>query len=90
MKRAVSKDGTDIAYKRTGDGPPLVLVGGATATHAMESPLAAELAASYTVHIYDRRGRGKSGDTAPYAVEREIEDLAAVIEAAGGEAGVYG
>ncbi|WP_181768655.1 alpha/beta fold hydrolase [Streptomyces albidus (ex Kaewkla and Franco 2022)] len=90
MKRAVSKDGTGIAYKRTGDGPPVVLVGGATATHAMESPLAAELAAAHTVHIYDRRGRGKSGDTAPYAVEREVEDLAAVIEAAGGEAAVYG
>ena len=90
MKRAVSKDGTSIAYKRSGDGPPLVLVGGPTATHQSEGPLAAELVSGHTVHVHDRRGRGKSGDTAPYAVDREIEDLAAVIEAAGGEADVYG
>jgi len=90
MKRAVSKDGTAIAYERTGDGPPLVLVGGATCTHEADAPLAAELAVGHTVHVYDRRGRGESGDTAPYAVAREVEDLAAVLEAAGGEAGVYG
>lgn len=90
MRTAVSEDGTAIAYERTGDGPPLVLVGGATCTHSADAPLAAELAASHTVHVYDRRGRGESGDTSPYAVAREIEDLAAVIEAAGGEAGVYG
>ncbi|MFD9502746.1 alpha/beta fold hydrolase [Streptomyces sp. NPDC060035] len=90
MKRAVSKDGTVIAYERHGDGPPLVLVGGATCTHEADAPLAAELAAAHTVYVYDRRGRGESGDTTAYAVAREVEDLAAVIAEAGGEAGVYG
>ncbi|WP_377272778.1 alpha/beta fold hydrolase [Peterkaempfera sp. SMS 1(5)a] len=90
MKRAVSKDGTAIAYRRDGDGPPVVLVSGATCTHGTELPLAAELSDRHAVHVYDRRGRGESGDTAPYAVAREIEDLAAVIDAAGGEAAVYG
>lgn len=90
MRTAVSKDGTAIAYERTGDGPPLVLVGGALSTRAASAPLAVELAAGHAVHVYDRRGRGESGDTSPYAVAREVEDLAAVIEAAGGEAGVFG
>jgi pimeloyl-ACP methyl ester carboxylesterase len=90
MRTVVSRDGTVIAYERTGDGPPLVLVNGATSTHAGNLPLAAELAGSHRVYVYDRRGRGESGDTAPYAVAREVEDLAAVIAAAGGEAGVYG
>ncbi|MFG3253180.1 alpha/beta fold hydrolase [Streptomyces sp. NPDC048172] len=87
MRTAVSRDGTPIAYERTGEGPPLVLVSGATCTHEMDLPLAAELAGRHTVHVYDRRGRGGSGDTAPYAVAREVEDLAAVIDAAGGEGG---
>lgn len=90
MKRALSKDGTVIAYERHGDGPPLVLVGGATCTHEADLPLAMELAADRTVYVYDRRGRGESGDTTAYAVAREVEDLAAVIAEAGGEAGVYG
>jgi pimeloyl-ACP methyl ester carboxylesterase len=87
---AASKDGTTIAFDRYGDGPPLVFVDGATATRAYDGPLANALAPHFTVYAYDRRGRGDSGDTPPYAVEREIEDLAAVIEAAGGSAFVLG
>ncbi|WP_129843608.1 alpha/beta hydrolase [Streptomyces sp. RFCAC02] len=90
MEKAVSRDGTTIAYERVGRGPALVLVSGALCTHATEAPLAGELADRHTVYVYDRRGRGESGDTAPCAVAREVEDLAAVIEAAGGEAGVHG
>lgn len=90
MKKAVSRDGTAIAFERFGDGPPLVLVNGANCTRGTDVPLATGLAADHTVYVYDRRGRGDSGDTAPYAVDREMEDLAAVIEVAGGTAGVYG
>ncbi|AZK96666.1 alpha/beta fold hydrolase [Streptomyces tsukubensis] len=90
LERARSADGTLLAYERRGDGPPLVLVGGALATAASDAPLAELLAARFTVLTYDRRGRGGSEDRAGYAVEREIEDLAAVIEAAGGRARVHG
>ncbi|QDY79151.1 alpha/beta fold hydrolase [Streptomyces qinzhouensis] len=90
LERARSADGTLIAYERRGDGPPLVLVGGALATAASDAPLAELLSARFTVLTYDRRGRGGSGDRAAYAVEREIEDLAAVIDAAGGAARVHG
>lgn len=86
----LSKDGTVIAYERRGDGPPLVLVGGALATAADEAPLANLLAHRFSVIAYDRRGRGASGDTAPYAVRREVEDLAAVVEEAGGHVCVHG
>ncbi|WP_433161928.1 alpha/beta fold hydrolase [Kribbella sp. CA-247076] len=88
----VSQDGTTIAYDRRGSGPALVLVDGALCSRA-QGPmpeLAELLAADYTVYNYDRRGRGDSGDSPEYDVEREIEDLAAVIEAAGGSAYVYG
>src|SRR5262249_12365626 len=87
-----SADGTLIAHEKCGAGPPLVLVDGAVCHRASgpSRPLAARLAGSFTVYAYDRRGRGESGDTAPYAPEREIEDLIAVIEAAGGQADVYG
>jgi pimeloyl-ACP methyl ester carboxylesterase len=85
-----SADGTGIALEQVGSGPPVVLVGGALSgprgTWGLDRALAPDLA----VLVYDRRGRGDSGDTAPYAVEREIEDLGAVLEAAGGRAGVYG
>ena len=87
-----SKDGTTIAYDRRGDGPASVLVDGALCGRA-QGPmpeLAEELASHFTVYNYDRRGRGESGDADSYAVDREIEDLAAVIEAAGGSAYVYG
>lgn len=88
----VSKDGTTIAYDRRGHGPSLVLVDGALCSRA-QGPLpeiAEVLARDFTVYTYDRRGRGESGDTGQYDVEREIEDLAALIEAAEGSAYVYG
>lgn len=82
-----SADGTTIAYTAWGDGDPIVLIDGATAYRATtpENAQTAELlAGEFQVINYDRRGRGESGDTAPYAVEREFEDLAAIIEQAGG------
>ena len=92
MSTVTSADGTRIAYDRTGSGDPLVLVGGAFSyrRYPGQVKLAGLLAGHFTVYSYDRRGRGDSGDTAPYAVDREIEDLAAVIEAAGGQAHVWG
>lgn len=90
VKKAESADGTLIAYEQRGDGDPLVLVSGALCTSASEAPLAELLAPHFTVFTYDRRGRGASGDRVPYAVEREVEDLAAVIAAAGGRAVVHG
>ncbi|MCM0673745.1 alpha/beta hydrolase [Micromonospora phytophila] len=85
-----SADGTTIAYERSGEGPPIILVGGAFNDRSTTRPLAAALSSHFTVHGYDRRGRGDSGDTAPYAMQREIEDVAALIGAAGGSAYVYG
>lgn len=85
-----SADGTTIAYERSGDGPAIVLVGGAFNDRTTSRAVAAALAEDFTVFGYDRRGRGDSGDTAPYAVQREIEDLAALIGAAGGTAYLYG
>lgn len=90
---AVSADGTRIAYDTTGSGPALVLVDGALCQRSMGPArgLAKELAADFTVHAYDRRSRGESGPGAsPYAVAREVEDLVAVIGAAGGRAHVFG
>ncbi|MFI8951839.1 alpha/beta fold hydrolase [Streptomyces sp. NPDC053750] len=89
-KKTLSRDGTRIAYERSGQGPAVILVSGAMSTGATVAPLAAELSGRCDVTVYDRRGRGASADTAPYAVEREIEDLAALVEAVGGEASVYG
>ena len=85
-----SNDGTAIAYERSGSGPPIILVVGAFNERPTGAPLAASLDQDFTVFNYDRRGRGASGDTAPYAVEREIEDLAALIDVAGGSACVFG
>jgi hypothetical protein len=90
METVTSKDGTTIAFDAMGEGPALVIVAGATSTRLPNTPFAELLAAQHRVLNYDRRGRGDSGDTPPYAVEREIEDLAAVIEAAGGGATVLG
>ncbi len=84
-----SKDGTTIAVEPAGDGPVVVCVGGALNDRHSTAPLATAMP-GFTVVSYDRRGRGDSGDTQPYAVEREIEDLAAVIESVGGAAMVYG
>jgi pimeloyl-ACP methyl ester carboxylesterase len=90
MKTVTSSDGTAIAFDRLGDGPPVILVCGASTDRRANAPLAALLAEHFTVFNYDRRGRGDSGDTAPYAVEREVEDLGAIIHEAGGWAFVYG
>lgn len=92
MGRITSSDGTAIAYERLGAGPPLVLVDGALCSRAFGPmpKLAPLLGGQFTVFTYDRRGRGESGDTTPYAKEREIEDLAALIGAAGGRAALLG
>src|SRR5437879_12391969 len=88
MPVVTSADGTAIAYERTGSGPALVLVDGAMCYRAAGpmQPLAALLQDSFTVYTYDRRGRGESSDTTPYAVAREVEDLQALIAQAAGEA----
>jgi pimeloyl-ACP methyl ester carboxylesterase len=90
LQYVTSKDGTTIAYDRLGDGPPVVLVSGGSVDRSSNAGLAEQLAGDFTVFNYDRRGRGPSGDTQPYAIEREIEDIDAVIGAAGGSAGLYG
>ena len=90
MIEVTSNDGTTIGFDRLGEGPPVALVCGGSTARSANAPLAALLARRFTVFNYDRRGRGDSGDTPPYAVEREVEDLGAVIAAAGGSAAVYG
>jgi pimeloyl-ACP methyl ester carboxylesterase len=91
MQTVRSQDGTTITYDRIGDGPPVILVTAALGTRGFDplSP-ARQLAARFTAISYDRRGRGDSGDTPPYAVEREVEDIAALVEAVGGTAFAYG
>lgn len=90
MNTVTSADGTRIAYERSGEGPALILVGGALSDRTAAASLAELLAPSFSVVACDRRGRGDSGDTPPYAPEREIDDLAVLIEAVGGPAMVYG
>ena len=90
MAQVMSKDGTTIAYEKSGKGPAVVLVGGVLGDRSQQAPLAALLVDHFTVFNYDRRAHGQSGDTPPYAVEREIEDLEAMIDEAGGSAFVYG
>lgn len=90
MQTTRSADGTAIAYEQSGSGPPLIMVVGAFNTRSTTAPLADALASQLTVLNGDRRGRGDSGDTAPYSVAREIEDLDALIAAAGGSASVFG
>lgn len=87
---ATSRDGTRITYDRQGQGPAVIVVGGALSDRAGSAELAQLLSTHLTVYSYDRRGRGDSGDTAPYAVQREIEDIEALIDAAGGSAFIYG
>lgn len=90
METVISKDGTSIALDRVGEGPAVVLVSGGSVDRMSLAPLAQELASDFTVLNYDRRGRGPSGDTPPYAIDREIEDIEAVVDAAGGEAAIFG
>jgi len=90
MEFVKSPDGTRIAWTSGGNGPALVVVNGALADHTTTEALRHWLEPHFTVVGYDRRARGESGDTRPYTVEREVEDLAAVIEAAGSPALVYG
>jgi pimeloyl-ACP methyl ester carboxylesterase len=81
--KIVSKDGTVIAFTTSGRGPPLVLVHGASADRTRWAALLPELEERRTVHAMDRRGRGDSGDAVPYAIEREFEDVAAVVDSIG-------
>jgi pimeloyl-ACP methyl ester carboxylesterase len=90
MDTVTSRDGTTLAYDRLGDGPPVVLVSGGSVDRTSNAGLAEQLADTHRVYNYDRRGRGDSGDTPPYAIEREVEDIAAVLEVAGGSVHLYG
>lgn len=85
-----SVDSTRIAFERLGSGPSLILIGGALNDRRTGLPLANLLKSDFTVYTFDRRGRGDSSNNLPYGVEREIEDLAALIKEAGGTASVYG
>jgi len=90
MRTVTSKDGTTIAFEQLGSGPAILLVGTALSDHTDAAKLAKFLARKFTVVNYDRRGRGNSADTPPYAVEREVEDIEALIDAAGGSAFLFG
>lgn len=90
MEKVTSSDGTRIAFERLGEGPALMIVGGSLADHRFYAPLANELAKRFTVYSFDRRGRGQSGDTEPYAVEREVDDVGALIAHAEEPVLVYG
>lgn len=90
MEQVTSKDGTTIAFDRLGEGPAVILVSGGSVDRSSLAALADLLAQRFAVFNYDRRGRGPSGDTPPYAVEREVEDIDAVVEAAGGSAYLFG
>ncbi len=90
MQTVTSKDGTRIAYEKSGQGPAVILVSGATMTHFGFTDLAQLLAQHFTVYNYDRRGRGASSDARISSVENEIEDIAALIEESGGAAYIFG
>ncbi len=93
MPQVISKDDTSIAYDKTGIGPAVLLVDGAMTYRAffgLKGPLSVKLSKHFTVYTYDRRGRGESNDTKPFAVEREIEDIEALIEEAGGSVYLFG
>lgn len=96
MSTVISADGTTIAYDRVGDGPTLILINGALGDRKLDrrfkmmTVLAELLSPSYTVINYDRRGRGESSEGGPFSVEREIEDIAALVAASGGSASVFG
>jgi pimeloyl-ACP methyl ester carboxylesterase len=86
MSTVTSRDGTPIAFEQSGQGPAVVMVGGTLGDRSQQAPLAALLADHFTVFNYYRLGHGESGSTEPYAVEREIEDLGALVDEAGGSA----
>ena len=92
MARLTSKDGSQIGFTKVGNGPALVIVSGALAHRELngDTALVRKLMDHFSVYTYDRRGRGESSDTKPYAVDREIEDIEALIDHAGGKAYVYG
>jgi pimeloyl-ACP methyl ester carboxylesterase len=90
MKHVTSKDGVSIAYERSGKGPPLVLVHGATADHTRWVSVLPELEKQFTVYAVDRRGRGKSGDADSYTIDREYEDVAAVVDSIPGPVNLLG
>jgi pimeloyl-ACP methyl ester carboxylesterase len=92
MARIASRDGSQIAFDKVGNGPALIIVSGALAHRSLypDTLLVSKLKEHFSVYTYDRRGRGESSDTKPYAVDREIEDIEALIENAGGKAYLYG
>jgi pimeloyl-ACP methyl ester carboxylesterase len=92
MSQTISKDGTTLSYERSGQGPAVILVDGALCSRAFGPmpKLAPLLAPHFTVYVYDRRGRGQSGDTPPYSREREVEDIAALLQEASGSASLVG
>jgi pimeloyl-ACP methyl ester carboxylesterase len=90
MEKVQSKDGTLIAYERSGDGPPLVLVHGILGSHTRWTTVRPLLEQHFTVYAIDRRGRGESGDAEEYSIEREFEDLAAIVDSIGGDVNVLG
>lgn len=90
MQTTTSNDGTQIAFSKIGTGPALLIVGGSLADHHFYAPLAEAMAPHFTVYTLDRRGRGLSEDTKPYAPEREIEDVAAVMALSNGPTFLYG
>src|ERR1700730_2847464 len=91
-RQVLSKDGTAIAFYRIGRGPAVILIDGALCYRGMgqSGKLADLMAQHFTVFTYDRRGRGASGDSAPYAVEREVEDIEVLLNEAGGTASLWG
>ncbi|RAR42198.1 alpha/beta fold hydrolase [Paenibacillus sp. MDMC362] len=90
METVISKDGTQIAYTKQGTGPAIILISSAAADYQDASPLAEHLSVNFTVYNYDRRGRGRSTDTSPYEIAREVEDIEALITVAGGQAYLFG
>jgi pimeloyl-ACP methyl ester carboxylesterase len=90
MEKVSSADGTTIAYERLGSGQRVILVGGALCDRHTLRPLADELARDFDVVTYDRRGRGDSGDGTSYSVQREVDDIGALLTAVGGTAAIYG
>ncbi len=90
MKHVISKDGTHIAYERSGTGPPLVLIHGTGIDHTYWTPLIPQLEQNFTVHTVDRRGRGRSGDAPTYAIQREFDDVVALVDAIRETVGLLG